>query len=207
VTVSRQEPDKMQIRARAREDLERLAEFAKNLGWQFGPVIETPQADYRYRLLIKRDEWPALAHDLAEDVDYSNFKNEIHDPYRHRLYEDVWQTMYGLQIRSTRANHDLAAGQTGGAQRLYDLGELDAAQFSPEDLGELDAALFEIGPGYLEDLQADNLPGLPDELDPESPFFDPGRYPDNDSPLEYDDGNLDEEDDEWSVITLRMTAP
>jgi hypothetical protein len=100
VTVSKQDPSKMQIRARSKADLERLAEFAKDkMGADLGEIIETPHADYHYRLIVGPSTWGQLAVKLADDVDYSNFKNEIRDPYRHALYEEVWFTMLKLQRR------------------------------------------------------------------------------------------------------------
>jgi hypothetical protein len=98
VTVSVKEPKKMQIRARAREDLERLMKFADNgQGLKIGPIIETPDADYRYRMICTRLAWEDLALMLAQDIDYNNFKNQIKDPARHRLYERVWGLMLSLQ--------------------------------------------------------------------------------------------------------------
>ena len=103
VTVSRQDPYKMQIRARAKEDLERLAEFAATQGWHIGEhfseIIETPNADYRWRIICVPGQWAAIAEALAADVDYHNFKATITDPKRHRLYERVWHTMLDLQYQ------------------------------------------------------------------------------------------------------------
>lgn len=108
VTVSVQDRTKMQVRARASKDLENLLNVADEYGIRLhvknGGVIETKNSDYRYRLIINREEWPALAHALAGDVDYSNFKGQIKDNTRHSLYEDVWRTMLSLQYQAERHN-------------------------------------------------------------------------------------------------------
>ncbi len=98
VTVSRVDRTKIQIRARSRQDLERLARFAaEKASLQLGEIIVTPHSDYHYRLICSRPEWTNLAALLAEDIDYSNFKNQIHDSQRHQLYLEVWRIMEKLQ--------------------------------------------------------------------------------------------------------------
>jgi len=146
------DPEKMMIRGRCREDLERLAAFALDQAAIGLPdnVIETPKADYHYRLICDRADWLVIAYELAQDVDYGNFKNQIKDDYRHSLYERVWGVMRDLQNKC----------------------EWEEAQlrFDPDDLPAE-------GRTYFDDLADDNLPSLPDELDdPDSPFYDPGRW-------------------------------
>jgi hypothetical protein len=156
VTVSKKEPHKMQIRARAEQDLERLVELAGKYGWSanLGEIIETPQADYRYRLICSPKIWQDLAGVLAAEIDYSNFKNEITDPVRHRIYEQVWHAMLNVQYREEAERLQQRFG-------LFDL--LDDDPITQEDL-----------PGWDWD---DDTPGIQNELiddDPTSPFYDPG---------------------------------
>lgn len=110
VTRSKTEPQKIQVRARVRADLEALiaAATAAGLAWaipKFGKpveivlpeVLETPEADYRYRIILPFDRWQALAGLLAAEVDYFNFKDQITDPARHRLYTRIWAMLADLQ--------------------------------------------------------------------------------------------------------------
>jgi hypothetical protein len=88
------------IRARIKGDLESLKEFAGSKA----KLFTSKDADYRYRLVVTREEAMAIIARLAEDIDYSNFKNRIaSDPdQREKLgaYHEVWGTMYGVQRRS-----------------------------------------------------------------------------------------------------------
>lgn len=112
VTRSIQEPDKLQIRARAKGDLERLAGFmatreqpvAQGTAKDLQKIIETPHADYRWRAIVTPEVWQIIAVELMADIIYSNFKNEIADNYRHNLYLRVWGVMNQLQMRERYAN-------------------------------------------------------------------------------------------------------
>lgn len=101
VTVSNFGSDtgKIQIRARVRKDLEALSLFAADnmyVTLDGGPladkIIETSDSDYRYRVIVEREEWALLAYALAADLDYTNFKDEIYrdNPDRERIYMTVW---------------------------------------------------------------------------------------------------------------------
>jgi hypothetical protein len=150
VTVSQQDHTKIQIRARAEQDLERLLGFTERYGLhlsvQGGGVIETPKDDYRYRLIINRDQWPGLAYALADDVDYPNFKDQIKDLARHRLYEEVWRTM--ARLRQPVNFADL------GTDNLPALSD----ELNQDDFGS----------DFLDD-------HLPEEDDPTGSFYDPDR--------------------------------
>ena len=92
---------KVQIRARVRDHLERLkSAFRKQLR---GPIIETPDADYRYRIIAGRDAWQKVASQLADEIDYPNFKNAVFNEFGQDNYETalhrVWAIMHGLQPR------------------------------------------------------------------------------------------------------------
>jgi hypothetical protein len=97
VTRSRLEPSKVQVRARSRETIERVADRVDQFMDGHPEVIETPEADYRYRIIIEPDEWKALAVKLADEVTYPNFKSEAarqhgHDaPYVKALHR-IWET-------------------------------------------------------------------------------------------------------------------
>jgi hypothetical protein len=83
----------MQIRARCRGDLENLKrEFQLT-----GKIIETPQADYRWRIVCRPTTWEMLALKLAQDVDYSNFKNSVGDDQHDKPLMAVWSAMHRFQ--------------------------------------------------------------------------------------------------------------
>lgn len=71
VVEHRQDRDLVIVRARVRKHLERLSEHNPVVTLQ---IQETPDADYRFRSLVKKDDWAELAFWMAGDVDYPNFK-------------------------------------------------------------------------------------------------------------------------------------
>lgn len=142
VVEHREDPGSVLVRARVREDLERLQEAIRALaegrlaegrlaaGRLGGPpcpeLLETPEADYRYRITIPRPLWAELAHALAGAIDYPNFKDEVarrQGPRRAEHYGRVWEIMYDLQLE--------AHGRRLGAELRAELGaamDLDAWQ-------------------------------------------------------------------------------
>lgn len=53
-------------------------------------VIETPEADYQYRVYLTREEFDSFLEQQTNTVDYSNFKNSIEDDNVHKLVYEVW---------------------------------------------------------------------------------------------------------------------
>jgi len=95
VVAHRRDPDRLLVRARAREDLEALKEQIPNLR-----ISSDRTADYRWRAVVTRGEWIAAIAQLATEIDYENFKNSVADrqgPERERLYARVWAEMRKLQ--------------------------------------------------------------------------------------------------------------
>ncbi len=96
VVGHRDRPDTLLVRARCREDLERLRD--RHL-----PGIELHEnagSDYRWRAFVARREWETAAAALAAGIDYPNFKEAVADRQgrdRAALYHDVWAVMYRLQ--------------------------------------------------------------------------------------------------------------
>ena len=93
--------DRIQIRARCRRHLESLK---KRFPFLLGGILELPDADYRYRVETDRESWIATAGDLAAEIDYGNFKEEVGhrfgagDDYVGLLHE-VWDLGYEYQQR------------------------------------------------------------------------------------------------------------
>jgi hypothetical protein len=92
-------PDELLVRARVHKDLKRLAD---KLNIPETAIIETPKADYRYRMTVKAG---ALAEYLAATVlaiDYRNFKTSLPfntqlDKKRAVAYSAVWSALHQLQ--------------------------------------------------------------------------------------------------------------
>lgn len=92
--------DVYHLRARVREDLERL----KKAAGISGEIIESKFADYRFRLLLSKEELDRVMLVLADSVDYPNFKDEVAKQagQRDRLnsYARIWAEMARLQDKS-----------------------------------------------------------------------------------------------------------
>ena len=84
------------VRARARVDLDRLRDRYLP---QLGDTIKGGGTDYPFRAMVKRDDLASAMSAIAEDLDYSNFKNmvavELGEP-RADTYSDVWSTLLNL---------------------------------------------------------------------------------------------------------------
>jgi hypothetical protein len=91
-------PGHLLVRARLRQDIDNLARLlAQETGQPCAPLV-TPEADYRYRLEVPREDFARALVKLVEDLDYPNFKLAVHgDPARDRAYGRVWSIMGELQ--------------------------------------------------------------------------------------------------------------
>ncbi len=92
-------PGYLCVRGRVREDIEALFEL-DSLAVYAAEVIETDNSDYRYRVYVRREDWVAAAADLAGQISYDNFKNEVagrQGSERAHTYMAVWQALFELQ--------------------------------------------------------------------------------------------------------------
>jgi hypothetical protein len=93
-------PDLMMIRARCRSHLENLQKRFKVL--EGHTITETQNTDYPYRLLAPRADMAGVVSGLLEEIDYCNFKSEVHDTLPDDdSYQDfllnVWSEGLGMQ--------------------------------------------------------------------------------------------------------------
>lgn len=106
-----QKDDGIHIRAREREDLERLKRawdrecanpdhvfYMSRSDMEpsdFDGILETPTNDYRWRIIMKSGRIGQLMALLGESIDYPNFKAQINsDPtQRRKPYHAVWEVM------------------------------------------------------------------------------------------------------------------
>jgi hypothetical protein len=92
-----QAPDILHVRARVAGDLERAFSACGIRAL----VTVNPDADYRYRSQVSRDDFLKLLAYLGENLNYPNFKSEIaKDPTqldRLPAYHEVWHTLQAIQ--------------------------------------------------------------------------------------------------------------
>lgn len=89
-------PDCLLVRARLPGDLERLVS-----AYHIDTKIEvTPNADYRFRAIIKKTDFAKAVEAEAAAIDYSNFKSAVHDgSSRDSAYMKCWSAMVQAQER------------------------------------------------------------------------------------------------------------
>ncbi|TVP43073.1 MAG: hypothetical protein EA341_18780 [Mongoliibacter sp.] len=88
-------PDTLLVRARVRKDL--LSIFSELR------IIEIPNADYRFRVLVSKNEFAELMFNQVMGIDYPNFKNRIatSDSQKDKLdiYHQIWSIMFNYAKR------------------------------------------------------------------------------------------------------------
>ena len=89
----RPETDDIIVRARTREDLERLLELYADDPMTVSPILHTPQWDYQWRVYMSEASWALMMSTIAYDLDYRNFKawTSNHAPDQHRLAYAIWE--------------------------------------------------------------------------------------------------------------------
>lgn len=118
-TMSPTKKGHMQLRARTQQDLRKLiVAFPDQL--RQSRIIETPKADYRWRIVMTPSKWVVLAMKLAEDIDYGNFKNAAAaNGIDTTPHHQVWSIMAREQWREE--DRDRAAWRAGALPGLRDL--------------------------------------------------------------------------------------
>ena len=96
----RDDPDLLLVRARVASHLWRLCEY--NGGDPVYDVIETPRADYRFRITVHKNIAAQFVASEIQAIDYDNFKASLpHLNAKHQAYADacskVWSAMLRLQ--------------------------------------------------------------------------------------------------------------
>ena len=85
------------IRSRVKADLEALRN--KYLP-KMGPILENAGSDYKYRTKVAQSDFAKAVHQIALDIDYSNFKDSVAKTQgsgRSHLYHKVWDILFLLQ--------------------------------------------------------------------------------------------------------------
>ena len=118
-------PNKLMIRARVKLHLENLIRLFPHI---FGKckINETEGTDYAYRLIVAKKQWVDFVMEVADGIDYDNFKHECHEQpkevldneYVHSLMS-VWSVMNRLQPKANQYyRQDPVRRPTGLAEPL-----------------------------------------------------------------------------------------
>ena len=92
---------KVMIRARVRKHLDALiARFAELLA--SAKVQVDAGTDYRYRIIVGKKVWTAIASELADEIDYGNFKGAVQDHEYHQAMMSVWDRMNRMQTEEEK---------------------------------------------------------------------------------------------------------
>lgn len=94
------DPERIMVRARVRGHLEALkSRFPAELG--NCQIVESPDADYPFRLFVGKPEWARVLAGLAEETDYDNFKSEVErfQGVLGRDYERALHAIWGIARR------------------------------------------------------------------------------------------------------------
>ena len=90
----RDKPDTLLVRGRFGGDLDRLLGTLSPEDRELcSPVTETPNADYLYRVEIPKRIFAKAVEEFAEEIDYGNFKDSVHEGYsspRDAAYMGCW---------------------------------------------------------------------------------------------------------------------
>jgi len=88
--------DELMVRARCKQDLERLAGQLESK--RRFKILKTKAADYRYRMKTPKSLWVYYCARVAVGIDYSNVKSTIaRFGTRHDAYMNVWHDLYDWQ--------------------------------------------------------------------------------------------------------------
>lgn len=83
------------IRARNRSD---LVKAKKAMGIKRCKIISKGGTDYEFRMVLPKIKWAAYLNQQTIDLDYENFKNEVHkiDHKRAGIYSRVWSELLDI---------------------------------------------------------------------------------------------------------------
>jgi hypothetical protein len=102
-SIVQKEPGVFHVRGRLEKDLWNLVDAAGGEAGYLGhvEVLASDDTDYRYRIVVDAGIVAKIMATLAGAIDYSNFKDKIHElpDQKDKLgaYSRMWQMMYQLQ--------------------------------------------------------------------------------------------------------------
>ena len=102
VVTDNQREGRMLIRARCKADIDNLFDSYRTSFQSIEKPTSDETRDYRWRMSISKPDWIALAARLAGEIDYTNFKNEVHarpdQRNKDRAYLEIWGVMHRVQL-------------------------------------------------------------------------------------------------------------
>jgi len=93
IVEHREDRDLLIVRGRVSGDVSRF------LGLPQRFEVETPDADYRFRIVAKRETVERAVVRAVSRVNYPSFKDAVREPWRKSLAMRVWSIWYGEQSR------------------------------------------------------------------------------------------------------------
>jgi hypothetical protein len=126
------DPDTLMIRGRRKAHLQKLqARFPLIADAE---IVSLQNRDYRYRIIVPKDEWLKIITEMAREQTWSNFKSEAAQfqgtdgsEYVDAMHR-VWDMMYGLQ----RSENQRLLVQRSADGAITNADELDAADIATE---------------------------------------------------------------------------
>jgi hypothetical protein len=97
----RADPNVLVVRARARSDLVALQKFISEFE-EPGKVVKGGGTDYPFRMRMSRGAWDHALVQMAERIDYTNFKNAVlqrQGQERAHVYARIWGALLALEPR------------------------------------------------------------------------------------------------------------
>lgn len=94
VVEHREDPDKVMVRARCKEDIDALSKLIPS-----AELFELSTSDYAWRVVVSRDQWIDALTEMSHQVDYDNFKNAVESVKHHDAYMNVWADLLVLDDR------------------------------------------------------------------------------------------------------------
>ena len=93
-SIVEKEPDVFHVRSRERGDLEDLV---KSVPLPGATIVASNATDYRFRIIVGKDQVFDIMRFLGDTIDYSNFKNRIaataEQANKYHAYGEVWRVL------------------------------------------------------------------------------------------------------------------
>ena len=106
VVADKNDQTRLMVRGRRKNDL-------LNIFGQDAQIVETAEADYRWRTFVTRAAFKAVLDSRIDTISYTNFKNSVKDDELHEMYMDFWNTHRHYQDQDRAENRLDSTGQSG----------------------------------------------------------------------------------------------
>ncbi|MCE9631695.1 MAG: hypothetical protein K8S94_13390 [Planctomycetia bacterium] len=90
------------VRARCRRHLESLQKRFPQLAST--AIDDTPNTDYRFRIVVPKPVWIEVTQELATEIDYGNFKDRAHSRSGDERYVDALHDVWAVTEKLQRPN-------------------------------------------------------------------------------------------------------